>query len=179
MPTVKKEVLEEAVGDALDSFFASIGNGGGDVTAAQPTMSFVPNADGSVTISDPPDRQAAADYCASWDAFEREQQLPMMENEAAACMKSHCYHCGRNPCATMQSEYDTIIKIGDSMHADGASNKAIRFALYRHMSSVFHGHLGAGKREALPACIMGDICDAYPKEEGTEYVGFKPKKTED
>ena len=177
MPTVKKEALEEAVGEALDSFFASR-EGDGDGTAVQPTMSFVPNADGSVTISDPPDRQAVADFCASWDAFETEQQLRMMENEAAACMKTHCFHCGCNPCA-MKSEYDTIIEIGDSMQADGASNKAIRFALYRHMSSVFHGHLGAGRREALPACIMADIRDAYPKEEGTEYVGFKPTKSDD
>ena len=168
MPVVKKEARAKAVGDAVKLFFS----GGGSGPRA---MDIIPNADGTTTIktSDVADPENQMDFVDAWDNWEAQEQLRMMD-EAAAAAVPHCFHCGRQPCIMFSDEYCTMVTIGEEMAEDGKSNKEIRFALYSHMSKVYHGPgLGKGNRMELPLCIVGEIRDHYPKENGTEYVGFQ------
>ena len=90
---------------------------------------------------------------------------------AEAAMSNHCFHCGYKPCIMKTEEYDEMISIGMAMEVEDKPNDEIRYALYRHMSTVYHGSLGVGIRKELPACVVGEIHDAYPDK---TYVGFKP-----
>ena len=172
MPTVKKEALYAAVGVALDDLFDNHKEGSEEV---ERTMSFVPNEDGSIVVTEPPNRAAVEEFAAAWDTFEEQQHLLMMEDAAKHSWKNHCFHCGRKPCIA-STEYEAMAEIGEEMETDNKSNNEIRFALYAHMSHAYFGHLGQGVRKQLPVCIVGEIHDAYPTSAGVEYVGFKEGK---
>lgn len=176
MPTFKKEALEKAVGDALDSFFDSVPVNGGDDGRTH-DMTFLPNADGSVTISEPnPNPEASAPFFDRLEGFLQEEEVRRMDEAARASMDSCgiCKHCLRMPCVA-SSEYESMMEIGVTMEADEKPNNEIRFSLYAYMSQVYFGHLGAGVRKKLPVCVVGEIHDAYPANNNTAYVGFKPK----
>ena len=172
MPTVKKEAVSEAVGAAIEHLFGDEQEGGDG--AAGLVMDFIPNADGTVTVSEPADPDAVGPFIEALEGYLEEEEVRKMDEAARASMDACgiCKYCLRMPCAFRQ-EYDTLMEIGASMEADNRSNTEIRFALYAHMSHAYFGRLGAGNRKKLPACIVGDIHDAYPAEAGTEYVGFK------
>ena len=169
MPTVKKEALYAAVGVALDDLFDNK-----EGCEAERTMSFIPDEDGSVVVTEPPNRAAVEKFVVAWDKFEETEHLRMMEEAAAASWKNHCFHCGRKPCIA-STEYEAMAEIGESMEADKKSNNEIRFALYAHMARAFFGPLGRVRKQ-LPVCVVGDIHDAYPNSPGVDYVGFKDGK---
>ena len=173
MPTFKKEAVEKAVGDALDSFF---GGESGESRNNQ-EMTFLPNADGSVTISEPnPNPEASAPFFERLEGFLEEEEVRRMDEAARASMDACgiCKYCLRMPCVA-SSEYESMMEIGVTMEADHKPNNEIRFSLYAYMSRVYFGHLGQGVRRQLPVCVVGEIHDAYPASNTTDYVGFKPK----
>ena len=167
MPTVKKEDREKAVQDGLKLFFTP-GPGG------PRSLDFIPNEDGTTTIktSDLDDPENQMDFVTAWNNWELEQQMKMME-EAAAQAIPHCTHCGRQPCIMFTDDYCTMVAIGEEMEEDGKSNKEIRYALYAHMSKVYHGPLGKGNRKELPICVVGEIHDHYPSNK-KQFSGTKP-----
>ena len=177
MPTVKKderEHLEKAVGDAINHLFS-----GEDGTRAGRTMDFVPNEDGTVIISDPPDPVSAGSFFEAFETYMEEEEVRKMDEAARASMEACgiCKYCLRMPCVA-SSEYESMMEIGVTMEADEKPNNEIRFALYSYMSRVYFGQLGKGVRRQLPVCVVGEIHDAYPATKGTNYVGFKANKDE-
>ena len=172
MPTVnkeEKEALSKAVGDAIDSMFD--GKEGGIRN-----IEFVPNADGSVLISNPPIPETAGPFFEAFESYMEEEEVRKMDEAARASMEACgiCKYCLRMPCVA-SSEYESMMELGVSMEADNKANNEIRFALYSYMSRVYFGHLGQGVRKKLPVCVVGEIHDAYPATNGAAYVGFKAK----
>ena len=167
MPTVKKEALNEAVGEALDSLFDGQGSG-------SRTMSFVPNENGEFVISEPLNVEESQPFVEALEGYLEEEEVRKMDEAARESMRNCgiCEYCLRMPCVA-SSEYSAMMEIGESMEEERKPNSEIRFALYRHMSTAYFGHLGAGVRRELPVCVVGEIHDAYPSEGGRGYVGFK------
>jgi hypothetical protein len=83
-----------------------------------------------------------------------------------------CKYCNHNPCC-LDKHYDELMEIGESMEEE-SNNREIRHALYREMANRLWGRIGRGNRRELPKCVIAEIHDAYPKNKGEVYVGFKP-----
>ena len=171
-----REALDNAVGDAIDHLLS----GADGTSRAGRSTDFIPNEDGTVTISDPPNPETAGAFFEAFESYMEEEEVRKMDEAARAAMDACgiCKYCLRMPCVA-SSEYESMMEIGVTMEADKKPNNEIRFALYAYMSRVYFGRLGQGVRKQLPVCVVGEIHDAYPATKGTNYVGFKANKEDE
>jgi hypothetical protein len=98
--------------------------------------------------------------------------LDMEKSSAGMCT---CGECGCSPCIFRQ-EYESLMDLCEVNEKMGKNNKEMRFILYKHMSRVLFGYLGRGNRKPLPACVVREIHDHYPKPDNEKYVGFQENR---
>ena len=168
----KRELISEGVGLALDRLFGNLEASNEDeAVGSSLTMSVTDN--GVLLVNhDTQEEATGGDVIDRMQAFFEEVAFQDTDNAIYQALK--CRHCNLFPCV-LNRECDNMLAIASNLQEEGKTNKEIRFALYTHFSQVYHGHLGAGNRMPLPTCVVGEIRDHYPKDEGTEYVGFKTK----
>ena len=163
--------------------FKPDGNGG--VTVSQPNSADSSSADSvfqafrnyfEATAAEEAEAAFAAAEAAAEEAAEEEEEevSPVIHFDEPM----FCEYCRIAPCIAT-TEYDNMAEVGAAGEAENKTNKEIRFSLYSYMSRVFHGRLGKGIRRPLPACVTGEIHDAYPEADITNYVGFRPSAGED
>jgi hypothetical protein len=96
------------------------------------------------------------------------------ENKKLANVKKVCKFCERFPCVLNRNLlYEEMMFIADGFEDSGLSNKQKRHELYVFVAKKLFGYLGRGNRKEIPGCVMAEIHDTFPKEKGTEYIGFK------
>uniref|UniRef100_A0A914Z1L7 P2X purinoreceptor 7 intracellular domain-containing protein n=1 Tax=Panagrolaimus superbus TaxID=310955 RepID=A0A914Z1L7_9BILA len=47
-----------------------------------------------------------------------------------------------------------------------------RFALYKKLTIMIHGYIGAKQRMPLPSCLVAFVRATYPEEDEEDYCGF-------
>jgi hypothetical protein len=110
-------------------------------------------------------------------------KMPEKEKTDPICepVPTLCKYCDESPCILNwkddaldpeRSLYDYMMWRGDEMVDNGDLPKEIRYELYRTATKFYHGYLGKGNRNELPACITGEIKDSFPAP-GGNYSGFK------
>jgi hypothetical protein len=86
--------------------------------------------------------------------------------------ESTCIHCGRtDDCYWKQ--YETELREEGELMVE-ASNKEIRFKLYRMVIQQIHGHLGTGNRRPTPGCVHIKVKELWPEAHERDYVGYQP-----
>ena len=185
--STKREVVSKAVGESLEALSAALKKGtadgddedDGDVTPSF-TVSFHPT-EGGVVITEPRTEQVAtgADVAEALEAFYQfDQDLDTYILSGYVGENDKCRDCGIFPCISAR-EYSNMLTLGEHLKDKGMAPDGIRHRLYRFMTRVVHGYLGAGNRKELPACVLADIRDAYPNTDGTPFVGFKKAPSND
>ena len=164
----KRAAVSAAVGKGLEEYFAAVNSA---PEGSWVVMDFNPT-EGGVRMTKPVtgDAFTGDEYVQSMSEWLAQQHFE--EINAAIEEAAPCHHCGQNPCV-VESEYSNMMRLGTQMEEARYPKNEIRFALYRYMSSVLHGYLGAGNRKELPRCVVGEIRDGWPKEEDEEYVPYQ------
>lgn len=94
-----------------------------------------------------------------------------------------CQFCNSTPCLLEQGLYEELVLayelgLDPADMSSLATNKQVRFRLYRYAINWIHDYLGKGNRRQLPQCVQTEIRDLAPESSGI-YVGFKKRRVND
>ena len=111
-------------------------------------------------------------------AVNNESGLVKVENEERVVKVSgdDCVHCGEDPCVWLVRKGVMILfdenEHGHFPYEDKPPNNTRRKKVYREMTKLLHGPLGAGNRKILPKCVENGARALFPSP---SFMGFKSK----
>ena len=98
----------------------------------------------------------------------------MMKKKKTKMTMSSC--CGEEPGFMIEKKQNfeglvLMYRVDDTLN-----NTQQRFRMYHECMLLLHGHLGKENHKKLPSCITDEICQAFPADKHTSYLGFKEAK---